>query len=423
MRVEITYKFVIGFIIVIASTVAVPYVVPYLGVDPQWQQLFTTVFALLVGLVIGWFFSKAFSTNIRILNAGAERFSKGDFSRAVKVPPSFLEDETADLAASLNRVGESLRQLVTQIRATSLQVNDAAQGLTATSEEMTASAHEVANAVEQISGGAETQAEMVEKASKLIREVALSIDLVAASAQKVASSATETATTAQKGGQTARSTMERMKKVLGDVEKGGDQLFSFGLRLQKIEKIVEVITGIAEKTNLLALNASIEAARAGESGRGFAVVAQEISKLADSSARSAGEITALVEGIQAESEKVQGAMKETIREMAAGHEAVDVTGSAFEEIIETALGTKTKATSIAELAVKQSEGASSIVRTIDEISRVVTDNAASTEEVSAVTQEQSAAMEEMSHAAQELSALADTLMRAVDQFHIGAERE
>ena len=102
------------------------------------------------------------------------------------------------------------------------------------------------------------------------------------------------------------------KRVLGDVEKGGDQLFSFGIRMQKIGKIVEVITGIAEKTNLLALNASIEAARAGESGRGFAVVAQEISKLADSTARSAGEITSLVETIQAESEKVQGAMKESI---------------------------------------------------------------------------------------------------------------
>ncbi len=421
MRVEITYKFVMGFIIVIASTVAVPYVVPFLGIPPEWQQLFTVVCALLVGLVIGWGFSKVFSNNIRSLNAGAERFSRGDFSRPVRVPRDLLEDETADLAVSLNRVGENMRQLVAHIRTTALQVTDSAQGLTATSEEMTASAHEVANAVEQISGGAETQAEMVEKTSKLIKEMAVSIDLVASSAKKVAMSASDTAATAQKGGQTARSTMERMKRVLGDVEKGGDQLFSFGIRMQKIGKIVEVITGIAEKTNLLALNASIEAARAGESGRGFAVVAQEISKLADSTARSAGEITSLVETIQAESEKVQGAMKESIREMAAGHEAVDTTGGAFEEIIETAMNNKTKASSIAELATKQAEGVSSIVRAIDEISRVVTDNAASTEEVSAVTEEQSAAMEEMSHAAQELSALAEAMLKAVSQFRVGTE--
>ena len=68
-------------------------------------------------------------------------------------------------------------------------------------------------------------------------------------------------------------------------------MVSFGAQVQKIGKIVEVITGIAQKTNLLALNATIEAARAGEYGRGFAVVADEISKLADSTGQSAGEIT------------------------------------------------------------------------------------------------------------------------------------
>jgi methyl-accepting chemotaxis protein len=146
------------------------------------------------------------------------------------------------------------------------------------------------------------------------------------------------------------------------------------------------------------------------------VVAEEISKLADSTGRSAGEITDLIEAIREEGQKVQASMSESIKEMAAGRAAIDTTGSAFEEIIRNALGTQTKATSIAELAEKQTEGAGGMVGVIDEISRVVADNAAATEEVSATTQQQSAAMEEMAHSAQDLSVLAEDLLAVVQRF-------
>jgi methyl-accepting chemotaxis protein len=183
-----------------------------------------------------------------------------------------------------------------------------------------------------------------------------------------------------------------------------------------------VITGIASKTNLLALNATIEAARAGEYGRGFAVVAEEIRKLADSSSDSAGEISRLIESIREESQKVQSSMQASIREMDSERVALDTTNSAFEEIILTAVATQTKATSIAELSQKQAEGATGMVAAIDEISRVVTDNAAATQEVSAATEEQSASMEEMARSAQDLSALAEQLLEAVRRFQLAAEK-
>lgn len=421
MRVEVSYKFIIGFIIVVGSTVLVSWATPHLGVNPEWQQLFSTGVALLVGLLLGWVFSKAFTANFRVLNQGAERLSQGDLSRDVVLPQPLLPDETQDLAASLNQVTGNLRELVGIIRNSSAKVAESAQGLSATSQEMTASSHEVANTVEAISRGAETQAEMVERGSKLIRDMALSIEQVAHSAGKVAEAANNTVASAKNGGEQARATMDRLRRFMGETEKNGEQILSFGAQVQKIGKIVDVITGIAQKTNLLALNATIEAARAGEYGRGFAVVAEEISKLADSTSLSAGEITTLVEAIREQSQQVQSSMKENSRELEAGRAAIDTTGRAFEEIIQSALGAQSKAAGIAEVSTQQTAAAGALVKAIDEISRVITDNAAATEEVSAATEQQSAAMEEMAHAAQDLSALAEQLLATVSRFRLASD--
>jgi methyl-accepting chemotaxis protein len=421
MRVCISHKFIMGFILVVGSIVLFNLLVPHLGIPEEGRQLFTIACALSIGLLLGWFFSKAFTANIRTITDAAENLSRGDLSNDIVLRPTRLVDETHDLAASLNGVTASLRELVGYIRASSVKVTEAARGLSVTSSQVNSSAHGIGNAIEQISRGAETQSRMVEESSTTTKEIAFSIDLVAASAKKVAASADDTVLTAQKGGENVRATLQLLKQGLDDVDRIGQQMFSFGMQVQKIGKIVEVITNIAQKTNLLALNATIEAARAGEAGRGFAVVAEEISKLADSTGLSAGEITDLVELIRQESRNVQGAMKETMQRIDAGRSAIDSTGDAFGEIVVNALDTQEKAVVISELAQGQTRGAANMVSIIDAISRVVTENAAATEEVSAATDEQSTSMEEMARSAQELTVLAEELLDRVSRFRLDVE--
>ncbi len=422
MRVCISHKFIMGFILVVGSIVLFGLLVPHLGIPEEARQLFTIACALLIGLLLGWFFSKAFTANIRTITNAAENLSRGDLSNDISLRPTRLVDETHDLAASLNGVTASLRELVGYIRASSVKVTEAARALSVTSTQVTASAHEVGRAIDQISRGAETQSRMVEESSRTTKEMASSIDLVAGSAKKVAASADDSVLTAQKGGETVRTTLQLMKQVLDEVDRIGQKMLSFGMQVQKIGKIVEVITGIAQKTNLLALNATIEAARAGEAGRGFAVVAEEISKLADSTGLSAGEITELVELIREENRNVQGAMNETMLRIDAGRRAIDSTGEAFEEIVGNALDTQGKAVRISELAQEQTRGAASMVSIIDEISRVVTENAAATEEVSAATDEQSMSMEELARSAQELAGLAEELLDRVSRFRLEVQQ-
>jgi len=422
MRIEISHKFVLGFVVVVGSIVFLNHLIPTIDfIPPSFHQFVTTLGALLVGLVFGWMFSKAFTSNIGVLTTGAERLSQGDLSRKLKLRKSLISDETEDLAESLNLVVDSLRKLVGKIRTSSVRVNESSQGLSSSAEEMTASSHEVAGAIEQISRGAETQAEMVERVSRVIREMADSIEKITASSQILSLSAEETTRTAKEGGKLTETSLEKMKDVLGVVENNGRQMVSFSEHVQKIGSIIGVITNIAQKTNLLALNATIEAARAGEYGHGFAVVAEEISKLADSTSESAAEITRLIDTTREESQRVHQSMLESVRSIDSGRAAIDATSGVFLAIIEKAEDAQGKANIITILAEKQNRGSGDIVTAIEEIARVAEDNAAGTEEVSAATEEQSAAMEELTYASQKLAQLADELLTSVSSFNLGSD--
>ncbi len=209
----------------------------------------------MVGLIIGAVFSRVFAGNIRGLTTAGDRISQGDLSEDVEIKGGRFPDETTDLAEAMNQLQGSLRDLVGDIRNIAFRVASSAQNLSGTSQEMSASSQEVARATDQISKGAETQAEMVEESTRLFKEVAVSIKLVASSAKMVANSAEQTLETARSGNDMAGSSLDSIRQVLTEAEGSGKQMVNFVAQLQKISKFVEVINGIAQKTNLLALNA------------------------------------------------------------------------------------------------------------------------------------------------------------------------
>jgi methyl-accepting chemotaxis protein len=402
--------------------VVINMVVPHLGIAPEWQQMFTISCALVVGLVIGGLFSRAFTASIQRLKAAGERLGQGDLAEPLAIREGIFPDETTDLAESLEQVRDNLHQLVGEIRTIAFRVAASAQTLSATTQQTTASSQEVARTIDQISKGAETQAEMVEESNRLFKEMAASIGLVAAAARNVASAAEETVATAEHGNELAGASMATIRQALAEVEESSRQIVSFITRVQKVGKIVEVINGIAHKTNMLALNAAIEAARAGEYGLGFAVVAEEVRRLADSTTASSAEIAALIEELHEEGQRLQTSMGQIMAGMQGGRTAADRTGQAFAEITRHAGDTRAKADNIAELTAGQISGAERINRAIDEIDKVVSDNAAATEEVSAATEEQSTAMAEMAHSTQELSTMSEELLTTVKRFRLVGEQ-
>jgi len=421
MYIQIGYKFILGFLTVIACVAFIPAWVKLLDYSPELTHTLSYVVALTIGLILGSFFSKRFTRNIELLRGATEGISQGDLARDLEIPTSRFPDETHDMALSINTMLESLRTLVRQIRGTSERVSESSRTLSSSALEINASTEEVAQAIEQISRGAENQAEMVSKSSKVIHDMAISVDLVARRAKETAKAAHDTSFTAQRGGELANDSLERMKSFFDSVELISMQFMDLNAKLQQVGKIADFIVDMARQTNLLALNASIEAARAGEYGKGFAVVAEEVRKLADGSAKSASDIADMIDVVKVESRRLQETITDSSRSIGAGKKNIDTTADSFKQILATVIETERKANSIADLSQMQTTGAEKMVAMVDEIAKVAEDNAASTEQVSAATEQQSAAMQEMVYATQELAKLAEELLASVEKFQVGDE--
>ena len=168
MYIQIGYKFILGFLTVVAAVAFVPAWVGLLDYAPDITNVLSYVVALTIGLILGSFFSKSFTKNIALLRGATESISQGDLSRDLDFPPTRFPDETHSMAVSINTMLESLRTLVRQIRETAERVSESSRTLSSTALEINASTEDVAQAIEQISGGAETQAEMLSRSSKVI---------------------------------------------------------------------------------------------------------------------------------------------------------------------------------------------------------------------------------------------------------------
>ena len=250
--------------------------------------------------------------------------------------------------------------------------------------------------------------------------VAMLVALPAVSAEDAARASSDTSASAEEGSKAALLAGEKVKKVFSRIESASQEVFAFGEKTQEISKIVDVITQVAQQTNLLALNATIEAARAGEYGRGFAVVADEVRKLAESSGRSAEQISKLARDISGQSTAVVSAMREGIEELSEGREDINSIVKSMGAITDTARVGAEKVHLISDSARDQFKGSEEMVTAIREISGVAKANATSTESIGEVIREQTAAVTRMTSAAQELINLSVELQSVVRRFRLGA---
>ena len=168
----------------------------------------------------------------------------------------------------------------------------------------------------------------------------------------------------------------------------------------------------------MALNAAIEAARAGEQGRGFAVVAEEVRKLAEQSEAATKQISALIGGIQGDTEQAVAAMDNGTREVKLGAEVVNAAGQAFNEIVGLVTQVSDQVKEVSDTIEQMAVGSQQIVGSVNKIDKLSKEAAGQAQNVSAATEEQSASMEEIASSSQSLAQLAIDLRDAVGKFHV-----
>ncbi len=345
----------------------------------------------------------------------SNELAAGNLDTAIGVE---MKGDFNTIKAANNTMIRSLRSLVGNVKHAADRLARTSQDLASSSEEMNASTQQVSSAIQAISQNANQQASEVGETVSIMRVMANGVETVAATANSTTSVAARTKASGARGQEVVKSTVAKMEQIYAVVNSSAKTIRSLGERSEEISSIVDVITGITDQTNLLALNAAIEAARAGEHGRGFAVVADEVKNLAEDSRNAAARIAEMVDEIQTETQEAVSAMERGTREVEAGRVAVDETDEIFSEILSLASTTADEVALISAAMEEQRAGTDEVAAAVDTIATVAEETAAAAEESASSTEELTASMEETTARAQQLSEMATTLERDAAKFRL-----
>ena len=278
-------------------------------------------------------------------------------------------DVTGAVADSFNFMIIQLRQIVGQVQSASRQVATALG--------------ELREVTEKLATGSEDQAAQAVEASVAIEEMAASIHYVSENASSSAAVAEQARTNAEHGTRAVTRTIEGMKAVRDQVQETSKRIKRLGESSQEIGEIVELIGDIADRTSILALNASIQAAMAGEAGRGFAVVAEEVERLADRATEATKRAGMLVKTTQSETAEVMAAMEDTTREVINRSNIANEAGVALAEIQGVSNRLAELIQAISDAAQQQAKGSEQVARSMTEMSSVTKNSALSTKQTAA----------------------------------------
>ena len=318
---------------------------------------------------------------------------------------------------------DAVLDLRTTINKLMKKTSTTAEQLAASSQELTASANQSAQASEQVAQSVTNSASAVAEqqqnvadAMDAIQHAMNSIQALNDASVIVGQKVDEAAKQAADGSAAIESSVKQILSVEKIVNQSAGTVDKLGQRSKEIGQIVEAISGIAEQTNLLALNAAIEAARAGEHGRGFAVVADEVRKLAEESQGAAQKIANLIGAIQNDTDDAVASMHEGSVAVREGTKSVENLRTSFDNI-GAASGEVTDRTRSMEQDIKSVSDDTDLIRTRSEkISENSGKVATEMESVSAASQQQSASAEEIASASDALAHLAQDLQSQLQHF-------
>jgi methyl-accepting chemotaxis protein len=300
-------------------------------------------------------------------------------------------DEIGRAEMALNEMKNTLHQMV--------------QGIAATAEHLAKASEEISAGAGEAVKTARVQSDQTLQVATAMQEMSSTVHHVSEHSRKAADSSHQAAQAARKGGEVVEQTLATMRSIAESSKAVAIRIEELGKRSEEIGKIVAVIDGLADQTNLLALNAAIEAARAGEQGRGFAVVADEVRKLAERTTQATQGIRTMIESIQTETRNAVQAIELGSRHVEVGVEKTSDSGTALGKIIQMSEEVGDMISQIATAATEQSSATEQVNNNVSHISTL--------------TQKSSLAAEQTAKACAELLAMARDLQNLVKQFKLG----
>ncbi len=374
------------------------------------------VVVLLVAIAVVVLVSISIVKAVKRAQEAIDNLAKGNLAYTVDTVILRRKDEIGDMGRGVKECIASLRDIVCGIQEHSRDVLASGDSLETVAIRSSQNAAEIAHAVDDISQGAVSQAEEIEDANTKINDMGQIIEQIVESIANL----NEISAGMQDNGRQA-------SRIIGELSKSNDRTVdaiqsvartveATDDSVKKISEAVEMITSVAEQTNLLSLNASIEAARAGEAGKGFAVVASEIQKLSEESNRSAQRITTIINGLAEDSRSSMERMAEVKKILQEQQEKLDVTKQQFEQVTSGILTSRENTVSVNNQAKECDDSRESVVGIIQNLSAISQENAASSEETTSTMQELNETMKQLAESSRELKQLAVSLDQSTHFF-------
>ncbi|MFB2828976.1 methyl-accepting chemotaxis protein [Aeromonas jandaei] len=355
------------------------------------KLLSTTVGALtlLFVIIVAWLLIRQIRNPVMTLLEQTRQVAAGNLTNQLDMK-CFSHDELGKLAQGFNEMQSNLRMLVNEVSGSVVQLGAAA-------EEISAVALQSANNM-----GAQ-QHELNQLATAM-NEMQATVQEVARNTNDAASAATSASDTAAQGSETVNDSIGRIEKVATAIEETALVIRQLGDDSRNIGMVLEVIQGIAEQTNLLALNAAIEAARAGEQGRGFAVVADEVRTLAKRTQDSTSQINRIISELQQRANEAGVTMQQSQDMMTETVHTAREAGAAIGEI-------SSSVNSISHMNIQIATATEEQGAVSEELNRNVVNISNASEEVAT-------GAKQMAQACNDLNLLASQLQDVVRKFRI-----
>lgn len=414
-RTSIKNQLILSFLGLLLIVMVVVGVVNRMANDFYLAQTISAALALTAGIIFGNIFSRSIVGRLNNLSNVARQISRGDLSNEV---PLLSKDELRDLEEVFTSMVEDLRGMISEmtnvsekIRQTNLSLSDLVKKVLGNSEEINESARVIAK-------GSEEQSLIVQKMSISMENGLNAMGEMLRQSTETFSKISEARLKAGAGESKAHEILNNLDGVLKQMEKNTEPMFRLASKVEKIKLVINIMDEIAQKTDLLSLNASIEATRAGESGRGFALLADEIRGMADNSKRSGEEIRQMMEDILEGNKAVVLSISKSQTDISKGREVIHDIVNTFGGMLAAVKEISNAIKEIEQVTGKQVKQVMGLLNHFQELSRYANENFVSTQKTTVATMRQKEDMKKMVESMKSLNVLSRKMMETQQRFKL-----